>query len=146
MKRVAEDGASANAQAPAQGAQKKEELQPEDLWVPGKPAPDDVKNPPAGDTGHRCVDPEGRYQPSWYSVHIDKTPTTPEVLYLSSDKGGWRVRTGQWVDVPPDIVERLRGCSYTDEATDVVNTTEGPKRIVRRVDVPRFSLSFFPSA
>lgn len=145
MKRTVEDPSAAEKTTLEQKPEV-EELKPEDQWIPGKPAPEGAKNPPPGAPGHRCLDPDGKYQPTWFSVHIDRGPTVPAQQYFASNGGGYRVRTGEWVDVPPEIVEVMRSCTYIDTRTTVVNTTEGPKRQNQSVEVPRFSFSALPSA
>lgn len=119
-----------------------------DGWEPGYPPPKGAVNPPAGEPGHRCLDPKGNYRPDWFSVIIERTPTVSDTQYFSANNsaGGYRVRTGEWVDVPPEVVGILRGTTYEETETKVVPTPDGQavnKRGVRRV--PRFQFSSVPS-
>ena len=118
--------------------------------VPGKPLPEGVDNPPIGQVGHYCEDPQGNYQPSWMQLMIHKThDDMPERQYFRSGKASWRVKTGTWVDVPPEIITLLSNTVVEEIEMDLrtanpLSEDGGVQRVVNRI--PRFSTSILPSA
>jgi hypothetical protein len=149
MKRTTADGTAEQVDLEALAEKQKVEKTPTSPWVAGEPAPEDEENPPPGKPGHRCIDPQGRYQPTWMSLYLEKNADTPMRQYVSANNsaGGYRITTGEWVDVPPEVVEVLRGCVYEEHEMRAVPTADGDvrrERVTRQV--PRFSLSSLPSA
>jgi hypothetical protein len=86
----------------------------------GKALPGEFKNPPAGTPYHRCLDPQGHYRPDWSCIKIHKTTETQadrvyahgalirgphKVVTLANNY----VRTGVWVDVPPEVLAIIKG-------------------------------------
>lgn len=108
-------------------------------WVAGQSPPEGVENPPPGERGHRCIDLHGKYNPKWRSVYIEKTPMVGSVQYFPEN---YRVRTGMWVDVPPEIVRQLEGCviEVAEEDGGQYGIKPG-SRSGRTRKVPRFQFS-----
>ena len=79
-----------------------------DLIRVGSQFPEKVANPDPGKTGHYCIDLKGRYDPTWKSVLIHKTPQTPDrQAFISENCEILGVRVGEWVDVPPEVAMTL---------------------------------------
>ena len=117
--------------------------------VKGKPLPEDFVNPEPGEPGHKCLDPEGNYQPDWTCLHIHRVDDgTPNRQFFAAGSRTWRVRTGEWVDVPPDIIEILRGTTKTEIEMDITKANpisdRGVEKVIRKI--PRFSTSQMSSA
>jgi len=117
--------------------------------IAGKPLPEGFVNPEIGKPGHYCLDPSGNYQPTWASLKIHKTgEDIPERQFFQNGKRHWRVQTGVWVDVPPEIINLLE-CMVLEEVEMDFRTanplmTGGVSKVVNKI--PRFSTSLIPSA
>jgi hypothetical protein len=117
--------------------------------IPGRPLPEGLINPPCGQRGHYCVDPQGRYQPDWYALKLHKTSENmPQRQYFNQNGKSWFVQVGTWVDVPPQILTILK---YTEQqviSMDMTDTALRSGRSVPRVVdvVPRFSYTAERSA
>jgi len=132
----------------ADAAIKVEEFESSQL-IPGKPIPDGIENPPPGKPGHYCVDPLGNYQPTWSSIHLHRTSQDmPERQFFACGRKTWRVKTGQWVDVPPEVVTILNLTVMQEIEMDMSKadpiSDRGVETVVR--EIPRFSTSMMPSA
>lgn len=117
--------------------------------VPGKPLPEDYDNIEIGKLGHLCLDPQGNYQPTWSSLMIHRTHDgIPERQYFCNGTQSWRVKTGDWVDVPPEIISLLE-CTVQEEVEmDITKANPLMEDNVIRVTrkIPRFSTNILPSA
>lgn len=132
----------------ADNAIKVEEFEKSQI-IGGKPLPDDFENPDAGQVGHKCIDIDGNYQPTWTSLHIHRTSDSmPERQYFACGSRSWRVRTGLWVDVPPEIITILSLTVMQEIEMDITKANPIADRgVVKTVrEIPRFSTSVVPSA
>lgn len=117
--------------------------------VAGRQLPAGFANPECGAPGHLCVDPQGRYQPTWSALKIYKNnENMPQRQYFNMNGKAWYVTVGQWVDVPPEILTVLR---YTEQQIISMDMTQsalqGDRAVPRVVDtVPRFSYNHIASA
>jgi hypothetical protein len=132
----------------ADAAIKVEEFESSQI-VAGQPIPDDIENPDPGRPGHYCLDIDGNYQPKWTCLHIHRTSNdTPERQFFACGKRTWRVKTGQWVDVPPEIITILNLTVMQEIEMDITKANpiadRGVEKVVR--EIPRFSTSVMPSA
>lgn len=114
----------------------------------GEKIPEDFPNPPVGEMGHYCMDPEGRYRPDFMQLKLHGSKNMPSRQFFSVNKKSAYVRVGKWVDVPRFVITAL---SMTEiekthmdyDGTDLVLNDFVPKVVER---VPRFAYSVFPSA
>ncbi len=117
--------------------------------IAGVPLPEGFVNAEAGQPDHLCLDPKGRYQPTWSSVYISRSRETPERQYFLDEKAQpIHVRTDMWVDVPPSVVNALRTCR-TARITRGSLSNEGLTSALAEVEsapLPRFQFSVIPSA
>ncbi len=116
--------------------------------VEGRPFPTKLTNPTIGEPGHHCLDPQGRYQPSWFTVYIHRTTETASRQAFISDTGTiLRVETGRWVDVPPSVVAGLGQAKY-DDIKQSISEENGlmAKTEYTAQSTPRFQYSTIPSA
>jgi hypothetical protein len=132
----------------ADNAIKVEEFEKSQI-IGGQPLPEDFENPDPGKPGHKCVDIDGNYQPLWTALHIHRTSDdTPERQFFACGIRSWRVRTGVWVDVPPEIINILNLTVMSEIEMDITKANpladRGVERVVR--EIPRFSTSVVPSA
>jgi hypothetical protein len=105
------------------------------------------ENPAPGEAGHKCMMPDGRYNPEWKCIMVSANDSTPDRVYAQSSDGPKTVKVGVWVDVPSDIAEALIGSGHDETVTDNSRALGGPnqgKTVVRRVQ--RFSVSVRDSA
>ena len=117
--------------------------------IAGGPLPDDFENPDPGQMGHKCVDIDGNYQPTWTCLHIHRTSDSmPERQFFACGVKTWRVRTGMWVDVPPEIINILNLTIMQEIEMDITKANPLADRgVVKTVrEIPRFSTSVVPSA
>jgi len=116
---------------------------------PDEPLPKGFTNPPAGQAGHRCLDPNGVYRPSWFSLLLHKSEGMPERQPFNCAGKKYSVRVGDWVDVPPEIIEVLRMSEHAmvayDErqSGDLQSGPPRPREVGRR---PRFNYNVYASA
>jgi len=119
-----------------------------DIPRPGFPLPEGYNNPQAGSVAHLCLDSKGIYQPSWSSLKIHKGDGMPTRQPFNCAGRRYRVLIGQWVDVPPEIIEVLsmavvQSVRYGYDISDALGQVEG----IEIVDeTPRFAYSVIPSA
>jgi len=105
------------------------------------------ENPEPGKDGHKCIMPDGRYNPKWKCIMISANDSTPDRVYAQSHDGSRSVKVGVWVDVPPEVATALTGAGHDETSTDNTKALGGPhqaKTVVRRVQ--RFSVSVRDSA
>lgn len=132
-----------------QMADKREGTRAGALPEAGKQLPRGFDNPEPGDSRHRCVDPHGAYQPSWYCLLLHDGEGMPQRQSFNCAGRKYSVRVGEWVDVPPEIIEVLRSAEVStvryDQADDADLATGVPRpmSVARR---PRFNYSVLPSA
>lgn len=116
---------------------------------PGKPIPKRFDNPPPGEAGHKCIDLQGLYDPSWHCLLLHGYEGAPKRQVFKCAGRPYRVRYGQWVDVPPEIIEVL---SMAEVATiksaevDEESLVAGPARPVIVGKTPRLNYSTRASA
>lgn len=123
--------------------------------VPGKPLPEGFKNPPRGQVGHRCVSPQGIYQPKWWQLHLRRPEGCQsdwQFFQLNDEK--FYIPYNAWCDVPPSVVIILQDAK-SDVLEHKVNQVTGeyegdltrPGEEMRVVDtIPAFAYSLLPSA
>lgn len=117
--------------------------------VPGKPLPEDFDNPPLGDRGHLCLDPQGNYRPRWSCIKIHKMDeNAPSYQFFNMNGMKRKVKLGIWVDVPPFIVTLLDDCEEEVISMDIEKSNPLIHDHVPMVvdKHPRFSFSCNPSA
>ncbi len=125
------------------------QVEDKDLVRAGKPFPEKVANPDPGKPGHHCIDLKGRYDPTWKTVLIHKTPQTPDrQSFLSENCERLGVKTGEWVDVPPEVARTLED-TVIDRIT--MQSVDNPDLAVMGQEVvvksePRFQYSVRDSA
>lgn len=105
------------------------------------------ENPEPGENGHKCMMPDGRYNPEWKSILVSANAETPDRIYVQSRDGAKRVKSGVWVDVPPEIADALVNAGHDQTITDNTKELGGPgqgETVVKRVQ--RFSVSVRDSA
>jgi hypothetical protein len=117
--------------------------------IEGVLLPEDMHNPKPGEDGHYCMDPHGRYQPTWSAVYIHKGSSAPTAQSFLSETGkSLRVKTGMWVDVPKNVVRTLRETTYDDVESTLISEDGGlsvqREQIIKTT--PRFQYSSIPSA
>ena len=115
----------------------------------GKPFPSDIVNPPAGKYGHYCCDPQGVYHRRWSQLKLHRhDDSMPSRQYFANGSEEWRVLTGEWVDVPPELLASLELTEIEVIEMDVSKSNpildNSVKKVVNRV--PRFSATVMPSA
>jgi len=121
----------------------------EEPIMAGQRLPEDFVNPPQGAPGHKCLDPQGRYKPDWYSLKIHKaSENMPQRQYFNHGGKQWLVEVGRWVDVPPEIITLLR---YTEQEIISMDISETSLTVAQGVTkvvdmVPRFSTTSMASA
>lgn len=118
-------------------------------FIAGEALSEDFRNPPLGDRQHRCLDPEGRYQPTWTCLNIHRSSEDfPSRQHFCLGSKVWKVATGEWVDVPPGIMSILDNTIMSEIEMDLTKANplaeKGVEKIIRRI--PRFAMSTMPSA
>jgi len=81
---------------------------PQFSFKEGKPLPEGFENPQKGEAGHKCLDPQGNYQPTWYQLKLAKVfdhQQNPQFVGCGDQAYG--VPLDVWVDVPPGVVNVL---------------------------------------
>jgi hypothetical protein len=124
--------------------------------VHGKPLPEGFVNPPGGHPGHRCVEPgTGRYNKTWFCLKLHGGENMAQRQSFNCAGRKFSVRVGQWVDVPPEVIEVLATCTIQTLRAEAQNLpdlvgTSGSDPLAAAVDVvderPRFSYTAVPSA
>jgi hypothetical protein len=116
--------------------------------IAGLPLPPGFVNPPAGEHGHLCLDPEGRYRPTWSCVFIHKTAEVPERQpFLDENCNSIMVATDRWADVPPPVVWRLQDTRVSKIVRDGMSGA-ALTRAMSETEVgstPRWQYSMIPS-
>jgi len=92
--------------------------------VRGRPLPEGFVNKPLGKEGRFCLDTEGRYNPEWSQLKIDKIrdkQRDPQSFPLIPKRYGIPLDT--WVDAPPEVIISLQDAiethydtTYTDDS------------------------------
>lgn len=107
---------------------KRAELDPNDPLnfniTPGYALPEGFENPPCGEDGHFCVDTEGRYQPDWYAVRINRvrdSDADPVIFPLMGNR--YAVPMDVWCDVPPEIVISMTDAVEVDHRSNFDENT-----------------------
>ena len=144
--RLASEAGAALAEKQEQQASEKE------LFVLGKPLPDDFVNPECGTMGHRCVQIVGGqqvYRPDWVQLKIHKlSENMPSRQFFCLNGRQWYVQVGVWLDAPAEILGILERTEVEVISMDIQNanplTTDGVEKVVERV--PRFAYTSLPSA
>jgi hypothetical protein len=111
--------------------------------------PEGFVNPPLGEHGHLCLDPQKRYQPTWSCVFISRSREMPERQFFLNEKAQpIYVQTDAWVDVPPSVVAALQSCRES-RITRGSLQNEGLMMAMQEVasaPLMRFQFSVIPSA
>lgn len=115
----------------------------------GMVLPEGFVNPERGEQGHLCLDPEGRYQPTWSCVNISRNKENPERQHFLDEQGqSIRVQTDMWVDVPPTVISTLR----TLRIPTIIRNGASGEGLTRALQeqvlhsTPRFQFSVIPSS
>lgn len=117
--------------------------------LPNAILPDGFINPPAGEHGHLCLDPRGRYQPTWSCVFIARGREMPERQFFLNEKAEpIYVRTDMWVDVPPSVVTALQSCRESRITRGSLENEALSMAMAEVASAPlfRFQFSVIPSA
>lgn len=112
-----EDVAATRAREAARTALEEREADPGNPelfnFAAGRPLPEGFENPPCGDYGHRCVDRDGRYQPDWTQLFIEKIVDHQNDPQPLSCLPKYLVPLETWVDVPPSVMKSLESAVQT---------------------------------